>query len=127
MPRDRDSSFDPKIVAKRQRRLAGLDDVVISLSAKGSRTGGICAHLAEVYGARYRTCLLARKKASSTSATSSWWGRESWATRRTMSRCRRKNSGRPVVALCVASFNVEWRWNGLERLQDRCDSTVLAR
>jgi putative transposase len=35
VPRDRDSSFEPKIVAKRQRRLTGVDDMVISLSAKG--------------------------------------------------------------------------------------------
>ncbi len=51
MPRDRDSSFDPKIVAKRQRRLTGIDDMVISLSAKGLTHGEIAAHLAEVYGA----------------------------------------------------------------------------
>jgi putative transposase len=51
VPRDRDSSFDPKIVAKRQRRLTGIDDVVISLSAKGLTHGEIAAHLAEVYGA----------------------------------------------------------------------------
>jgi putative transposase len=35
VPRDRDASFEPKIVAKRQRRLTGVDDMVISLSAKG--------------------------------------------------------------------------------------------
>ena len=51
MPRDRDSSFDPKIVAKRQRRLTGVDEMVISLSAKGLTHGEIAAHLAEVYGA----------------------------------------------------------------------------
>ena len=52
VPRDRDSSFEPKIVAKRQRRLTGVDDLVISLSAKGAEQHGeICAHLAEVYGA----------------------------------------------------------------------------
>ena len=33
VPRDRDSSFEPKIVAKRQRRLTGVEDLVISLSA----------------------------------------------------------------------------------------------
>ena len=43
--------FQPRIVAKRQRRLTGLDDMVISLSAKGLTHGEICAHLAEVYGA----------------------------------------------------------------------------
>src|SRR5229473_3399727 len=51
VPRDRDSSFEPKIVAKRQRRLTGVDDMVVSLSAKGLTHGEICAHLAEVYGA----------------------------------------------------------------------------
>src|ERR671934_1213501 len=51
VPRDRDSSFEPKIVAKRQRRLTGVDEMVISLSAKGLTTGEVQAHLAEVYGA----------------------------------------------------------------------------
>jgi putative transposase len=51
VPRDRDSSFQPKIVAKRQRRLTGIDEMVISLSAKGLTHGEIAAHLAEVYGA----------------------------------------------------------------------------
>jgi putative transposase len=51
VPRDRDSSFEPRIVAKRQRRLTGIDDMVISLSAKGLTHGEIAAHLAEVYGA----------------------------------------------------------------------------
>jgi transposase-like protein len=51
VPRDRDSSFEPKIVAKRQRRLTGVDGMVISLSAKGLTHGEIAAHLAEVYGA----------------------------------------------------------------------------
>ncbi|MDQ0819150.1 putative transposase [Arthrobacter sp. V4I6] len=51
VPRDRDGSFTPELVRKRQRRLSGLDDLVISLSAKGLTYGEICAHLAEVYGA----------------------------------------------------------------------------
>jgi putative transposase len=52
VPRDRESSFEPRIVAKRQRRLTGVDDLVISLSAKGLTHGEIAAHLAEVYGAQ---------------------------------------------------------------------------
>jgi putative transposase len=39
-------------VAKRQRRLTGIDDMVISPYAKGLTTGEISAHLAEVYGAQ---------------------------------------------------------------------------
>lgn len=51
VPRDRDGSFEPKIVKKRQRRLTGVDEMVISLAAKGLATGEVQAHLAEVYGA----------------------------------------------------------------------------
>jgi putative transposase len=51
VPRDRDGSFEPQLVRKRQRRLSGVDEMVISLAAKGLTTGEISAHLAEVYGA----------------------------------------------------------------------------
>jgi transposase-like protein len=51
VPRDRQGSFEPQIVKKRQRRLTGMEDMVISLAARGLTTGEICAHLAEVYGA----------------------------------------------------------------------------
>ena len=50
VPRDRDGSFEPKLVRKRQRRLGGVDEMVISLTAKGLTTGEVQAHLAEVYG-----------------------------------------------------------------------------
>ena len=50
VPRDRDGSFDPKTVKKRQRRLHGVDSMVISLCSKGLTTGEIQAHLAETYG-----------------------------------------------------------------------------
>jgi putative transposase len=52
IPRDRDGSFEPQIVGKRQRRLSGIDGLVISLSAKGLTHGEIAAHLAEVYDAQ---------------------------------------------------------------------------
>ncbi len=51
VPRDREGSFSPEIVRKRQRRFGGIDDLVISLTAKGLTTGEVAAHLAEVYGA----------------------------------------------------------------------------
>ena len=50
-PRDRAGTFEPKIVRKRQRRLDGVDEVVLSLYAKGLTTGEISAHFAEIYGA----------------------------------------------------------------------------
>ena len=51
VPRDTGSTFDPQIVKKRQRRLTGVDEIVLSLSAKGLTTEEIAAHFAEVFGA----------------------------------------------------------------------------
>ena len=52
VPRDRDGSFEPVIVPKRKRRLDGIDQIVLSLSARGLTTGEIAAHFDEVYGAK---------------------------------------------------------------------------
>ena len=51
VPRDRAGTFEPQIVRKRQRRLSGVDEMVLSLYAKGLTTGEISAHFAEIYGA----------------------------------------------------------------------------
>ena len=51
VPRDRDSTFEPVVVRKRQRRLTGVDEIVLSLSAKGLTTGEISAHFEQIYGA----------------------------------------------------------------------------
>jgi transposase-like protein len=44
VPRDRSGTFEPQIVRKRQRRLSGVDEIVLSLYAKGLTTGEISAH-----------------------------------------------------------------------------------
>src|ERR671910_3822930 len=49
-PRDRDGSFEPTLVGKRQTRLAGLDEKILGLYAGGMTTRDIGAHLAELYG-----------------------------------------------------------------------------
>lgn len=49
VPRDRASTSEPAIVKKRQRRLGSIEDVVLSLSARGMTHGDIAAHLADVY------------------------------------------------------------------------------
>jgi putative transposase len=51
VPRDRAGTFIPQIVKKRQRRLTGVDEMVISLYSKGLTTGEISAHFDEIYGA----------------------------------------------------------------------------
>jgi transposase-like protein len=50
VPRDREGSFEPLLVRKGQRRLAGFDDKVIALYARGLTTREIQGHLKELYG-----------------------------------------------------------------------------
>src|SRR3954449_1957558 len=52
VPRDRAGTFEPVVVPKRRRRLGGMDEMVLSLSAKGLTHGEISAHLAEIYQAK---------------------------------------------------------------------------
>ena len=49
-PRDRAGSFEPQIVRKGQRRLDGIDAIVLGLYAKGMSTRDITAHVEEIYG-----------------------------------------------------------------------------
>ena len=49
-PRDRDASFEPQLVRKRQTRLAGLDEKIIALYAGGMTIRDITAHLEGLYG-----------------------------------------------------------------------------
>jgi putative transposase len=60
VPRDRSSSFEPKIVPKGRRRLGQVDDMILSLYARGMTTRDIQAHLAEVYGAEVSPALVSR-------------------------------------------------------------------
>ena len=60
VPRDRNSTFEPKIVTKGQRRLGQVDDMILSLYARGMTTRDIQAHLAEVYGADVSPALISK-------------------------------------------------------------------
>jgi putative transposase len=75
VPRDRDSSFDPVIVRKRQRRLDGIDQLVLSLTARGLTTGEIAAHFAEVYGAKVSKDTISRITDKVVEEMSSWQAR----------------------------------------------------
>ena len=50
VPRDRQSSFDPQLIAKYQRRFPGFDDKIISMYARGMSTREIAGHLRDLYG-----------------------------------------------------------------------------
>lgn len=58
VPRDRRGSFEPKLVKKRQRRLEGFDEKVISLYARGMTTREIQQHLRELYGTEVSPTLI---------------------------------------------------------------------
>ena len=60
VPRDRNGTFEPKIVGKRQRRMTGVEDMIISLVAKGLTNGEVSAHMAEVYGANVPKDMVSR-------------------------------------------------------------------
>src|SRR5215207_2289361 len=60
VPRDRNGEFAPKIVPKGARRLGQVDDMILSLYARGMTTRDITAHLAEVYGAEVSPVLVSR-------------------------------------------------------------------
>jgi len=58
VPRDRQGSFAPPLVPKRQRRLEGFDDKVLSLYARGLSTRDIQGHLEELYGTEVSPTLI---------------------------------------------------------------------
>jgi putative transposase len=59
-PRDRDGSFEPKIVKKRQRRFVGFDEKILALYSRGLSTGDIVAHLEEMYGVKVSRELISK-------------------------------------------------------------------
>ena len=50
VPRDRQSRFDPQLIARYQRRFPGFDDKIVSMYARGMSTREIVGHLRELYG-----------------------------------------------------------------------------
>ena len=58
VPRDRNGSFEPKILPKHERRFTGFDDKIISMYARGMTTRDIQAHLEEMYGVEVSATLV---------------------------------------------------------------------
>ena len=75
VPRDREGSFEPQIVKKRQRRLSDVDEVVLSLYAKGLTTGEISAHFADVYAASVSKDTVTRITDRVIEEMQAWWAR----------------------------------------------------
>lgn len=58
IPRDRQGTFEPQIIAKHQTRWSGFDDKIISLYARGLSVREIQGHLEEMYGAEVSPALI---------------------------------------------------------------------
>jgi putative transposase len=58
IPRDRQSTFEPVLVPKHQRRLSGLDDKILALYARGMSTRDISLQLEELYGVHVSPALI---------------------------------------------------------------------
>jgi putative transposase len=59
-PRDRDGSFDPQLVRKRQRRFEGFDEKILALYSRGLSTRDIERYLRELYGVSVGRDLISR-------------------------------------------------------------------
>src|SRR6478672_12023302 len=59
-PRDREGSFEPRLVRKRQRRFEGFDEKILALYSRGMSTRDIEAHLRELYGVSVGRDLISR-------------------------------------------------------------------
>lgn len=60
VPRDRDGSFEPRLIAKGQTRIDGLDDKIIAMYARGMSVRDIRGHLEELYGLEVSPDLISR-------------------------------------------------------------------
>jgi putative transposase len=58
VPRDRNGTFEPKIVPRHQRRFSGFDDKILSMYARGMTTREIQGHLQEIYGVEVSPSLI---------------------------------------------------------------------
>ena len=72
IPRDRRGNFEPILVPKHQRRLAGLDEKILAMYARGLSTQDISAQLEELYGAQVSASLISEVTDSVTEEVKAW-------------------------------------------------------
>src|SRR5688572_27826422 len=74
-PRDRNGTFEPKIVAKHQTRWTGFDEKILSMYARGMSTREIQAHLQEIYGVDVSPTLISNVTGSIQEEVRAWQNR----------------------------------------------------
>lgn len=75
VPRDREGTFEPKIVKKRERRLAGFDERILALYARGMTVRDIQGHLQDLYGVDVSPDLISRVTDAVLDEVTAWQGR----------------------------------------------------
>jgi putative transposase len=75
VPRDRDGTFEPKLVKKRERRLSGFDERILALYARGMTVRDIQGHLQDLYGVEVSPDLISRVTDAVWDDVQSWQGR----------------------------------------------------
>src|SRR6202021_2508224 len=80
VPRDRQASFDPQLIAKYQRRFPGFDDKIISMYARGMSTREIVGHLRDLYGVEVSPDLISAVTDAVLEEVAAWQARPLEAT-----------------------------------------------
>ncbi len=75
VPRDRNGTFEPVIVPKRKRRLGSVEDMILSLYARGMSTRDISEHLDEIYGATVSAATISRVTDAVADEITAWQSR----------------------------------------------------
>jgi len=74
-PRDRNGTFEPRIVAKGQTRFTGFDDKILSMYSRGMTTREIQSHLEEIYGVEVSPALISTVTDAVVDEVKSWQSR----------------------------------------------------
>jgi putative transposase len=75
VPRDRDGTFEPQLVKKRQTRFKGFDEKIVALYARGMTVRDIQGHLEELYGVEVSPDLISRATSAVMEDVLAWQGR----------------------------------------------------